>query len=157
LVARTTWVGTATLNEGFSVADANSPAGGWLGYAQITSNSANFNTTLTDISGLSQAVTVNSNRRIKVTVDFSVELDANAAVNFFIREGSTVLRGMQRAWGSTGAADHIHFHVVLTPTSGSHTYKLSASRAPSGGNNVWVVASTDAPASILIEDLGPSS
>lgn len=146
-------------NTQLSPAQANNLPGGWIGYAQITSNSASFTDTATDIAGLSQTVTVNPNRRIKITVDVSVDLDANDAVDFYIREhpSNVVLRGVRTAWGAISGANFIHFYAIITPTTGSHTYKFSAERANPGGT-AWIVAGGNTgPSSLLIEDLGPAS
>lgn len=154
MASRVAYPGTAVAGV-LSVANVNNLPGGWIGYAQITADSATFSTTVTDIAGLSQAVTVNASRRIKITLSASVNTDTLDACDFFIREGSTALRGVRFVWGNTSASSYVHFHVVLTPTAGSHTYKISGSTA-NVGTDVKILAGTDNPASILIEDIGPA-
>jgi hypothetical protein len=43
--------------------------------------------------------------------------------------------------------------VILSPSAGSHTYKLTALRA-AGTGNITMAANSLAPAFILVEDIG---
>jgi hypothetical protein len=44
-------------------------------------------------------------------------------------------------------------YAILTPSTGSHTYKLSAER-PQGTANITMQAGSTFPAFILVEDVG---
>lgn len=131
-------------------------AGGTIGYAQITATSALF-TALTDIAGLSTAVTVGTGRRIKVTASLAVGSSA-AGDNFrgLIREGAANLQirdiFIDAASGTTGNYN-LEFSVVLTPSAGLHTYKVSCERL-TGGGNLQVSANASFPSFILVEDIG---
>jgi hypothetical protein len=142
-------------NDVLTAANVNNLPGGLIGYAQITADSATFANLLTDIAGLSQAVTVNNNRRIRITVDASVNTSATDACFFYIREGSTQLRAITYVWGANANANYIHFSVVIDPSSGSHTYKLSG-QTNTGTTSVKILASATNPASIQIDDVGPT-
>lgn len=134
---------------------------GVLGYAEVTANETGI-TTLTDLTGLSVAVDVAANRRIRVTGHGQIENAPSGtediAVVGFVREGSTTLG----RWGSvfnhdidSGLSEMCESGVVLTPTEGSHTYKLSLQTTVGSGSG-GIRAAADNPAFILVEDIGPT-
>jgi len=157
LASRTGFPGTAT-NTTHLASEDNSLPGGWIGYAEITADSSAI-TTLVDISGLSQAVTVNTNRKIRITVDLLLDGALDNTVDIYIREGSTTLRRRRFGYPTSDAQSPVHFTHDFNPTSGSHTYKVSALRASGASTNVVKADSgtTWGPSSITIEDIGPSS
>ena len=162
MASRIAGPGTHTTSQVLTAAHMNNLPGGWIGHAQITADSATYTTTLVDISGLSQAVTVNTTRRIRVSVSLTVESgEAGAIGDLFIREGSTSLKKQRYQFAAGSGTCHVNFDTILTPSSGSHTYKVSAQRV-TGTTTHKVTASTDAatafgPADLLIGDLGPAS
>jgi hypothetical protein len=155
LASRTAWAGTAT-TEIFDVADANSLPGGWVGYAQVTADQ-NTITTLVDLTGLSQAVTLGSNRRIRIHAEVHVANGSGSGnrSQLYIREGSTTLQRAQWGHETTGTEGPAACSVILTPSSGSHTYKLSLEALDASTTNLKAAA--DIPAFIYIEDVGPAS
>src|SRR6266487_5026911 len=149
MTSRVAYPGTAVTNDVLTASNVNNLPGGAIGYAEITADSATWGTTVTDVAGLSQAVTVNTSRKIRITVDFSVTTSTQDAHDFYIREGSTQLRGVRHQWGANTASEYVHFSVVINPSAGAHTYKLSAAKANAGTGNV--LAAVGNPASILVE------
>lgn len=142
-------------------ADMNDLPGGVLGYAEVTANETGI-TALTDLTGLSVTVDVVANRRIRVTGHGQIENAPSGtediAVVGFVREGSTTLG----RWGSvfnhdidTALSEIAESSVVLTPSSGSHTYKLSLQRTIGSGAG-GIRAAADNPSFILVEDIGPA-
>ncbi len=127
---------------------------GTLGYAQVVSGQLSISSEV-DLTGLAVTVTVQAGRRIRITGSVSeFDNDANAgAITGRIKEGSTglgmflassiVASGFVSAWGS----------VVITPTQGAHTYKLSAQKSV-GAGTVSLFAAATQPAFILVEDIG---
>lgn len=133
---------------------AKMPAG-WLGYEQVTSSQSSI-TTITDLTGLSVTVTVPASRRIRVTGSaFLSRTVADGATSLLIRESSTTLKnaGYLTTGAQFGAEEG---SVVLTPSAGSHTYKLSLEQ-DSGTGSSGIIAAATTPAFILVEDLGSSS
>lgn len=159
---RTAGPGTHTAGQTLTATHMNSLPGGWIGLAEITADTSTFTGTLTDIAGLSQAVTVNTSRKIKITFDAWTETSVNdSVVDYFIREGSTTLKVYRSPQYGTGAAQmHLHVSVTLNPSSGAHTYKISGQRVTGTGTQKIVAAASGTspgPAQLLIEDIGPSS
>ena len=154
---RTAWPGQATTGATHTAAHDNDLPGGWIGYVQVTASQSGISG-ITDLTGLSQAVTVNTSRRIKITAEGRFTSDtAGNLVGFFIREGATTLNGAQielATSGGPGASD-MTATVILTPSTGSHTYKLSLSLVD-GSGTVSLSANTDNPAFLLVEDIGPA-
>jgi hypothetical protein len=134
-------------------------ARGTLGYAEVTADQAFTDSGgLTDITSLSAAVTVAASRRIKVTgqITASVLGEANPAdeANLYIREGSTTLQIGGVSLASTSVGQVVHVEVILTPSAGSHTYKLSLDMSGQSTDAGRVEASATQPSFILVEDIG---
>lgn len=162
MVNRTAFPGTAT-NTTHLASEDNSLPGGWIGYAEVVAAQLSI-TTLTDLTGLSQAVTVNTSRRIMITGQVMSQISAtDTSAYLHIREASTTLHRVQvpapTAGGGPSQEPRV-WSVVLTPSGGSHTYKLSMERN-AGTGTVGIAAANSAPdvnpAFILIVDLGPAS
>lgn len=166
---RTAYAGTALTGDVYTAANHARMPGGWIGYAQVTATQALADADSggleTDLTGLSVAVTVGTNRRIRVTGSGILTLDdplGNPAVLGYIKEGATYL-GRWASWDLNAASGLIFDRatmsfersVILTPTAGAHTYKLSA--WATAGADILLGASATIPAFILVEDLGPAT
>lgn len=134
-------------------------AGGQLGYAQIVANQAGI-TTLVDITGLFAVVTVGTGRRIKITASghvFSSEGTFNTGGGLVhIQEGATGLTGIQMFNLNATAGQHFNRSVIISPSAGTHTYKLTIERNV-GAGTLTVQADSGAnrgPTFILVEDIG---
>lgn len=127
-----------------------SHAGGWIGYAEVTANQGSI-TAEVDLTSLTVAVTAGTGRRIRISAQalFSSSV-AGDRVAFRIKEGGTTLMTGQLV---PVGDETFPFSVVIAPTPGAHTYKLTAQRL-SGTGNVSMNAGADAPAFILVEDIG---
>jgi hypothetical protein len=169
MAVRTAYAGTALTGDVYSAANHARMPGGWIGYAEVTANQAiqdaDSGGLETDLTGLSVAVTVGSNRRVRITGHASLQLDdplGNPSVIGRIREGATQ-RGVWADWDLNAASglifDRARFSfeggIVLTPTAGAHTYKLTLQAL--AGADILLAAAAGAPAWILVEDLGPAT
>lgn len=127
-----------------------------LGYAQVTADQ-NTISTVTDLTGLSKAVTVLSGHRIKVTgyAEFSSSAAGNRA-DLWIYEGASALNRGTTTISDTGFTCSAVVVWVGTPSAGSHTYKLRGELG-GGAGSVSMKAGATIPAFILIEDLGVAS
>ena len=153
---RTGYAGAAVAGEVLTAANVNKLPGGWIGYNEVTANQATI-TTVVDLTSLTVTVTVGASRRIRVSSQcpfFSSV--AGDYVSLQIVEGATVLQDLSEAMSSALSGHRLAAIVVLTPTTGSHTYKLRASRA-SGTGSVTMAAAATSPAFILVEDMGPAA
>lgn len=108
-----------------------------------------------DIVGLSVAVTVGWNRRIRVsahTLMTGVESGGQYAGS--IREGVTVIGEYGRFYGFVAFTPHLLEGSVLLdgPNAGAHTYKASGS---STADYNWRFDGDKDPGWIMVEDLGP--
>ena len=147
---------TSSLDSG-GVDWAPRDAGGQLTY--IETSTPQTLTGAADLTGLTApAVTVGTNRRIRITGQVLFE-NANATarrVFLIINEGGTQLifaTGNVNATGNDNRFMTVVVSIVLTPTAGSHTYKL---RGSSSGFNVVANSNGDGsnPGFLLIEDIG---
>jgi hypothetical protein len=130
---------------------------GELAYAQVTSVQGSI-TSEADLTGLSVTVSVGEGRRIKITGSCIARSTATGdRVDFRIKEGTTELKPDTRELGTANDAGRsgLHAEVVLSPSAGSHTYKLTLARGD-GTGTVSMVAAATAPAFILVEDIGPA-
>lgn len=127
-------------------------AGGTLGYAQVTANQTGI-TSVTDLTGLSVSVTVGAGRRIRISGMAKVSNDTlGGRTAGRIQEGGTVLTDFVDFYAPAANASAVGYgSVVLTPSAGSHTYKLAL-------QGVTGTASMSAGPSniafILVEDIG---
>lgn len=127
---------------------------GALGYAEVTANQTGI-TTETDLTSLSVTVTVPSGgRRIKITGYVQAHSTVTSDIyRLRIKESTTVLQDCQ--FGPQGSTSFNATGVcmgVFTPSSGSHTYKLSLAR-DAGTGTVNLAASSTNPCYILVEGL----
>jgi hypothetical protein len=125
---------------------------GTLGYAEVTANQGPFSA-VTDLTGLTVTVTVGTGRRIRISalVDLFGTV-ANDQSEVDIAEGATVLQSVIMRHAATGHLSH-EPERILTPTPGSHTYKLTGQRL-SGTGTFTMQATGNQPAYILVEDIG---
>jgi len=125
------------------------------GYAQIVANSAAFSAQ-TDTVGLAITVTTVAGRRYRLSA-FSQGIYGTAGEVFSLElwEGGTRL---QACTGTCAAAVPYNGTmapsvILVAPTPGAHTYKVSAIRN-SGTNTAVVGAGVQSPTYILLEDIG---
>lgn len=131
-------------------------AGGHLAAPAVVTASQTGISGDTDLTGLSRAVTVGANRRIKVIGSGLVSgTVAGDTVVGYIKEGATVLgRWCHDTIAAAGASRSFERGVELeAPTAGAHTYKLSLQRL-TGTGTVGLEAAATYPASIAVVDLG---
>lgn len=125
--------------------------GGVLGYAQVTANQTGI-TTVVDLTGLTVTVTVGSARRIQITgIALFQDGTIDTQVIMSIQEGATVLTQSAIDQGLAASNQTLNPMVILSPTAGVHTYKLTA-QASAG--TVQMTAAATTPAFILVQDIG---
>lgn len=124
-----------------------------LGYAEITSNfSSTATPTVTDITGLSVAVTVPvGGARVKITGYIPyINKDTNAGdVALYIMEGATVKNKTITTYSTTASIGQTAV-ASFTATAGAHTYKLTFSQSTAG--TYLAVCDATYPAYILVEN-----
>lgn len=127
---------------------------GQIGYAQATANQGSI-TTEVDLTGLSVNVSVAAGRIIRITgyVPAFSSTVAGDAGRISIKEGATLVTlGQAFISGTAAGANTIMPQVVLSPSAGSHTYKLTGVRV-SGSGTFTMNADPTFPAYILVEDI----
>jgi len=119
---------------------------GW--YAEVTANQTGI-TTQVDLTGLSVTITTVAGQRIRITAEiYGVgNTVATDATYLWLMEGATQLNGNGKILGSD--TPNMTISAVVTPSAGSHTYKLQMSRAGTG--TVTMYAAATSPAYILAE------
>lgn len=153
---RTTSVGTLSSGATYTAAEVADAAGGWLGYVQVTSNQGSI-TGETALTSLVVTVTVGTSRRILITLNVSMENDTNNdGCSLRIKESTTQLVRRDYSLQTSGAGQGATAQVVLTPSAGSHTYTCYGARGLGLGGTVTLDASSDSPAFLLVQDIGPA-
>lgn len=154
-IVRTAYVGTENSGDVLTKANFDKLPGGWIGYAETTSSQSGISA-VTDLTSLSVTVTVGSNRRIRITGQADVTRTvASDLIVGRIKESTTNL-GIWYAAATIGTFNVGQAGCVITPTAGSHTYKLTLERS-SGTGTCGVNGAAGEPNWILVEDLGPAS
>lgn len=154
---RTAYVGTQVAGDTLTAANFSKLPGGWLGYAEVTANQGSI-TTVADLTSLSVAVTVGTSRRLRITGHgVMASTVAGDVILGIIQEGASQLgRWAELQPQAANGFDIQEGSVILTPTSGAHTYKLTLQRAI-GTGSVTLLAAGGNAAFILCEDIGPAS
>lgn len=148
-------VGTIDLN-GNALLNANNLPWGRLGHAEVSTNQGSI-TTETDLTNLAVAVTVGSGRYIRITAYVHLESSVSGDnISLFIKEGSTYHHLHQKTHAVAGLSSGSYASCILAPSSGSHTYKLSAGRSYGATGTITLAATSDREAFILVEDIGPA-
>jgi len=128
---------------------------GLLAQAQVTANQGTF-TTETDITGLTVNVVVSAGRTLRVramTYPNAATLDGRITV--YIKEGANYLQERSYFARSTGTAPGcVDVEAILSPSAGSHTYKVSMN--PNSGVSTTNYASAGYPSIITVEDITPT-
>lgn len=150
--------------ECYLTAAANGPNGryeyngtGWgplpgstLAYAQVVA-AQGLTTTITDLTSLAVTVTVAAGHRIKVTAFAPVALSGSGRGIVAINEGATVLQQIRLTCATTDTQT-FDGAVILQPTTGAHTYKLTGQVVTAASGTLNAAAAN--PAFILVEDIG---
>jgi hypothetical protein len=123
-----------------------------LGYAEVNTNQGSI-TTEVDLTGLFVTVTVPAGRRIRITAQgpFISTVDQDE-IRLNVKEGSTVLNIAQLMVSGASKGGTAICEAVISPSAGTHTYKLSALRQ-SGSGSITSAASATFPAFIHVEDV----
>lgn len=127
--------------------------GGWIGYVEATSNQTGLSAA-TDLTNLSVTVTAGTSRRLLAEGYVKTQQQTSSATPSvtMLLDGVTIAT-TQVTLAAGGIGMH-HPRSVQAPSSGSHTIKLQAGV---GAGTVDVLASSSNVASLLVEDIGPSS
>jgi hypothetical protein len=149
-------IATADIANAAVTADKLDPAlpKGVLGRAEITVSQGSITTTV-DVTGLSVTVTVSASRMIRITA-WIRGVNSTVAGDFGrmdILEGATLLGTAQQYVQASNTL--LPGFVILTPTAGSHTYKIQYGRTAGSGTHT-VNATSNSPSFILVEDIGPA-
>lgn len=124
--------------------------GSTLAYAEVIANQGSI-TTEADLTGLSVTVTVPAGRRLKIVGECHLaNATADAITVFRLHQDGVQVQSRTLAKASAGTDQIAHLECVLTPTAGTHTYKL---RAWAVSGTVTMVAAVTVPAFILVEDI----
>jgi hypothetical protein len=125
------------------------------GYAQVVADQGSI-VALADLTGLTVTVTVGASRRIRITAFgqmLSTVANDDGAVRIF--EGATQLGGANMSIPAASLEFVVGAVCVVTPTAGSHTYKLAAARV-GGTGTLSFRGAANTPGFILAEDIGPA-
>lgn len=124
-------------------------SGGTLGYVSITNSVSNLGPEVTDIPGMVVTVVVGTARRIRVSVNAFMSYQGNGSwVGTELWEGNTFLTRMSYDIPQFAS---VHSFVIMTPTPGTHTYRL---RGTSNGGTFNIGVGPTVPAMIHVEDIG---
>lgn len=144
---------TFTSGAILTAAQMNNLPWGLQDYDEVTANQTGIASgAVRDLTGLSSTFTYVANRRIKISAKCQFTVGASACnVNLLIQEGATVLAS-QELFAAASSPQGRVVSVIITPTAGSHTYKLTVSFGDNA-NNLLAAAATN-PSYILVEDMG---
>lgn len=126
---------------------------GVLAYAVVTANQGSITAGNpgTDLTGLSVNVVVPAGRVLRITARCAGQKTTVGQVNLRLFEGSTVLVEDFQQYDTVGGNYQHNIHYVVSPSAGSHTYKLTFGTDSAG--TATMLAAPNYPAFILVEDI----
>lgn len=160
----TSSVGAAVGEPAFLMVEDISPTpapgqgapGSTLGYAEQPSALTGLTTALTDVTGLSVQVTVPDGRRLRIR-GHVIALQGTAVenkVSAYIQEGATKIGFAEEALNPTvGTSSSLHPECIITPTAGTHTYKIAGQFAAGSSNQFYRDPTNGQVCYILVEDI----
>jgi hypothetical protein len=128
--------------------------GGWLGDVQATAAQTGV-TAQVDATSLTLTVTVGTSRRILVSAFVPVNcITASGRATAYLMEGATQLQVHPQSYI---VGDYVALvpSVTLTPSAGSHTYKVQLAQAVAG--SLSTTSSATQPAWLRVDDIGPAA
>lgn len=125
-----------------------------LGVQFDTTNRTGY-TTEQDLDGLSITVTTLENRLVRITGHVLISASASAGFVGRIKEGATELGRFGHDSVLSSGDRLFEGSAIVTPTAGSHTYKLTGSNA-TGGAQTFDAKNAITAAFIMVEDIGPT-
>lgn len=147
---------TPVASEVLTAANLRKFASGWVGDATVTANQTGI-TTEAAITGLATSPTIPSDRKIKVTVCCHVQSDTTGdRWRVRVKADGTTLQDFRNPDCTANLADTAQFTAFHTPSAGTVAYTVTVERS-SGTGTLTVAAAATTPATLLVEDIGPSS
>lgn len=124
-----------------------------LGYAQITASVTQTGAGNQDVAGLSVTVNCRAGRTIEVIAQASsLGISAAGGIGAMnIVEGGTTFAGATVGLAAAGTTFAAYVTARLTPTAGSHTYKVNLTQIITG--NTTLGASATSPAYIWVREV----
>lgn len=126
---------------------------GVLGYAQVTGPLSGFTSAVPqDLAGLATTVKVKPGRLIRLSgFCFVTRTVADGFAQVLINEGANVLTNV--AYSNLLYSYAQSGFVVLQPSAGTHTYKMTI-QFQTGTGSCGIDAGPQYPAQLVVEDLG---
>jgi hypothetical protein len=123
-----------------------------LGYAEITASVAGLAAAGADITGLATTVSVLSGQVVKITafIPLFQSLTAGDLILLSIFEGASQIQACYSQTTATANLGGMYVSLTLSPSAGSHTYKLKAAKII-GAGTFDVFSSGIIKAFILVE------
>lgn len=127
--------------------------GSTLGYAEVITGQ-NGITSEVDLVNLSVTITVPAGRRIRIIGSAGVYSDvANDTGVLYLKEGAGYLQFSRHTIDVAGRSSTFPpVTAIISPSAGTHTYKLSLAREV-GSGTFQMVASSIGPSFLLVEDI----
>lgn len=123
---------------------------GTVGYAEVTASQDIAGTSSTDLTGLTVTFTAPASRRYRISSQVRAKFGVTTEAFLSILEGATFLNTVVDDNDNRAT---LHCQAIVTPSAGSHTYKLALQFGSADSDN-GLFASATAPAFILVEDIG---
>lgn len=109
-----------------------------------------------DITNLSATLTLDADRKILISAEVPYRFGTGATQTLWVRvrEGATLLRVATRYQTFiSNERERLVVSVRLTPSAGSHTYKVTGEAGIGGGATTWQIEN-DETATMIVEDIG---
>lgn len=139
--------------DAYPVGSSSPSTGQLLALARVSTNQTGI-TALTDVTGLSVTVNVPAGRTLMVTGRLQV-YNASGNGDMYIPimgDGAEVGRLAYLTGTVAGYWYEVNGAAIVTPTAGTHTYKIQAQKY-SGGGSMETSSSSSQPGYIVVEDI----
>lgn len=149
---------TSTPNEVLTSANFEKHAKGGFGYATTTTDQGSISTSEVDLTSMTATITVGSSRLLWLVAAVPMRsTSANDRLILRIKEGSTLL-GDDQQTATEATLPYVlkPSALVIAPSAGSHTYKLTASLGGGASGTGSTFHDSIRTSYLLVVDFGPS-
>lgn len=152
---RTAYPATESNGDTWTTTVIDKLPGGWIGDVSVTADQGSI-TSEVDATGLTLTVTANASRRLRIEgiANLRSTVANDRGIIRLYKDGTQIKTGTILL-SVSNTTESVYCYVTDTPSTGSHTYKMTVERVTGSGTMTLKANSTD-PSLLTVTDIGPA-